>query len=133
MKRLLAGLALASALVLGGCGSKEEATPKTAAGPLDTFVGKWEGGSKESYALTVEKDGQFKVEIEAGGQKHTVLGDASVKDKLLLLTATQIDGKPPETESDKKPEEMAISADGRTLTPVKGGASLTRTTNQITP
>jgi len=130
MKRLLAGLVLASIFVIGGCGSKDAAADKgstPAPSPLDVFVGKWEGGKQDStFTLSVTKDGHFTVDIQGGNKAHSASGNATVKDKLLLLTATTIDGKAPETEGDKKPEEFAISMDGTTLTPVQGGEPLTK-------
>lgn len=71
-------------------------------------------------SMTVTADGKFTMSLSREDKTFKAEGNAKVNGSNLELTATLLDGKAPETESDKKPQVLKISDDGSTLTAEDG-------------
>ena len=92
--------ALAALVLLSGCHSSPVA-------------GTWkqQGGQGAGMSLVVGGDNQFTMNMMGS----TLKGTAALEGKTLTLTPTEVDGKAPSTEEEKKPVTVTLSEDGKTL------------------
>jgi hypothetical protein len=84
--------------------------------PQDTIDKARKDGTAEPHGtLTVAADGTFVIEYFLP-ELHKAVGIARMEGNALALVAETLDGKPPETDEDKKPQVFTLSDDGSTLT-----------------
>jgi len=122
-----------SGSVAATTGDANGSTSTTPASGIDRVVGEWEmvlsdadmeeakkEGGTPSGVLTMNSDGKFSLVMKSGDRKFEASGTTKIEGNKVLLTAELLDGKAPETEADKKPQELEISEDGSTLTASDG-------------
>jgi|GEM_PF-6451388 len=133
MRRVFAGIVAVAALLAAGCGkSSPDLTPVQS--PLAPYIGMWmandHGGTITLNVLQSEKFSLSAVGPPSApgkndGSKILVTGAAGIQNGRLVLTAQDINGKPPTSENDKKPELFLLSKDGKTIE-AADGTKLTR-------
>jgi hypothetical protein len=99
------------AIALSGCGrgvNPESSGTKAASGGL--VPGTWSGlKDGAEITLSISKDGRFQTVFRGGDFRSVVKGRAKIVDEQVVLEATEFDGRPPASHSEKLPIKFQVS------------------------
>lgn len=123
MLRRVALAVSVACLLVTGCGKQGTDIVEQGAKPSVQKIqaGTWQG-SKDgaSITLSLSADGRFQAVFRGGDYRSVVKGKAALRDAKLMLTATDFEGRAPQTPQEKKPIEFNLSEGWNTLASVEG-------------
>lgn len=106
-----------------GCASQPTEITEQSGRPAVGAIraGTWQGSKGEAQiTLSLSNAGKFQVVFKGGKYRSVVKGKAAIKGEKLVLTATDFEGRAPQTPQEKKPIEFGIGDDWQTIVSPEG-------------